>query len=97
MDDARHDQLSGQGKGAHHPAESDRTAADYPGEWERDKWIFEQRRAGRTIPSIIDELSRNRHHWTPLFSDNSIRAALRRYAAYCHLDVPKGSPGRRPN
>lgn len=64
-----------------------------PDDYERDKWIFEQRKAGRTNPDIIRELETKRG-WTPLYSPDSIRDAVRRYCLHHHLPVPQGRRGR---
>ena len=65
-----------------------------PENYERDKWIYEQRKAGRTIPQIIDELANNKRRWGPLNADNSIREAEKRYANFHGLRVPKMKPGK---
>ncbi|HUT91491.1 MAG TPA: toll/interleukin-1 receptor domain-containing protein [Thermoguttaceae bacterium] len=70
-------------------------AAAYPtpDNYERDKWIYEQRRAGRTIPEIQGDL--NQTKWYLLDSPNGIRDAVKRYANYAELPVPKSRPGKR--
>jgi hypothetical protein len=65
-----------------------------PDDYARDKWIYEQRIAGRTNPEIIDALRDNKNRWTPLYSDDSIRDALKRYCLYHGLPVPQGRRGR---
>ena len=69
--------------------------ADYPTpeNHERDKWIYEQRKAGRTIPEIIRDLT-ERPEWYLLNSDNGIRDAVKRYANYARLPVPRKRPGK---
>jgi hypothetical protein len=65
-----------------------------PDNLERDGWIYEQRRARRTIPDIQSELGNNKHGWEPLFSDNGIRDAVERYAKHFALPRPKSRPGK---
>ena len=75
--------------------ESDAGKAGYstPENYERDKWIYEQSKAGRTIPEIIRDLT-ERPEWYPLDSDNGIRDAVKRYANYAGLPVHRGRPGK---
>ncbi len=70
--------------------------ADYPtpDNYKRDKWIYEQRAAKETIPNIKTQLENNKEGWEPLFADNAIREAVKRYARYHGLKVPKGKSGR---
>lgn len=65
-----------------------------PDNYERDKWIFEQRQARRIIREIQDELSENKHGWEPLYSVNGIRDAADRYAKHLGIPTPKARPGK---
>jgi hypothetical protein len=47
---------------------------------ERDKWIYDQKKAGRKNLDILVDLERNHEEWDPLFSSHSLRSALRRHA-----------------
>jgi hypothetical protein len=78
------------------PPVSDAPKATYPTpeNYERDKWIYEQREAKRTIADIRSDLETNTHGWEPLYSDNGIREAVARYAKHSGLPRPKGRPGK---
>lgn len=64
-----------------------------PDNYYRDEWIYEQSKAGRTIPQIRSDLN-ERSEWYPLESDNGIRDAVKRYANYAGLPVPRKRPGK---
>lgn len=80
-------------------SERDAGKTDYPtpDNYERDRWVYEQRQAGRTIPEIQEGLSA-KHGWEPLYSPNGIREAVKRYANHLGVSPPKarsGKPRRR--
>jgi len=76
------------------PDETGKANYPTPDNFERDKWVYEQRKARKTIPDIIQELETNTHGWEPLYSDTGIRDAARRYAEHLGVSPPKGKPGR---
>lgn len=65
----------------------------------RDKWLYEQRMAGKTLPWILDELERQvkENGWGPITSAEGIRSRIRVYAAAMALPVPKGTAGNPVN
>ncbi|NLS94301.1 MAG: toll/interleukin-1 receptor domain-containing protein [Planctomycetaceae bacterium] len=71
-----------------------RGAYPIPDDYERDKWIYEQRLAGATNPEIIEALEGNKNCWGPLTSEDSIRDAIKRYCLFHRLKVPQGRRGR---
>jgi hypothetical protein len=47
---------------------------------ERDRWIYEQKKAGRKNIDILMDLERNHDEWDPLYNSQSLRSAIRRHA-----------------
>jgi hypothetical protein len=78
---------------AHDDGQACKAGYPIPDDYERDKWIYEQRKAGKTNPDIIRELG-SRSGWTPLYSEDSIRDAVKRYCLHHGLSVPQGRRGR---
>lgn len=83
----------GGGKNAK-PNGSKRQDYPTPDNFDRDKWIYEQRKAGKSIPVIRNDLERNKRGWEPLYSENGIRDAANRYADHIRVARPTGRPGK---
>lgn len=66
-----------------------------PDNRERDKWVYEQVKAGRKHADIIGELEEQAADWELLSSPSGIREAAKRYAKHHGLPSPRGKPGRR--
>lgn len=65
-----------------------------PDNYDRDKWLYEQRKLGRTLPDIRDEMEGVRTQWARIDSDSGMRSAIERYCRHHHLKVPQGKRGR---
>lgn len=95
---SEHDQALEEQPAESNPACDPRTSASpnsYPDEdnYDRDKWLYEQRAAGRTLTSMKHELSM-RIEFNQLESDNGIRKAIRQYCRHTGQLYPTGSGGR---
>ncbi len=64
-----------------------------PEYFQRDKWIYEQRKAGRKYAEIERDLRENKHGWFEI-EESGIRIACDRYAKHAGLPRIKGQPGR---
>ncbi len=66
-----------------------------PENLERDKWVYEQHMAGKTIPAIREGLLQEAHSrdGDPLDSDNRIQDAWKRYAKHYRLPLKKRRSG----
>lgn len=92
LPDSRMDTTTPAGNGT--PTEQGTAKYPTPENLARDKWIYEQRAAKKLIPDIIRELENNKNGWGPLYSDNGIRDAEKRYAKHMKSDRFKGKPGK---
>ncbi len=64
---------------------------------QRDRWVYENRKAGMTNPQVVKELERifAGPGWTPLTSDQSIRDAVKRWILKAGApSLPPASGGR---
>lgn len=77
------------------PPETCNAVYPTPDNYERDKWIYEQHHANKTIREIHEGLEQraHAHDWEPLTSDNGIREAWKRYARHHGLLIKKGRSG----
>jgi len=78
------------------PAEKDGSDYSSPDNYERDRWVYHQREAGRTVRQIMEDLERRAEpqKWQPLFSETAIREAANRIARYHGWPEVKGRSGR---
>jgi hypothetical protein len=78
------------------PSQAVREPCSDPDNYERNRWLYEQRKAGRTNKQILQELDRIAHErdFAPLKSQNALRTAIGSYAEYERLPKIDGQRGR---
>ena len=64
------------------------------GNYRRNIWLYEQRKAGHTNAAILAELAARASEFAPLESDNALRAAIDSIANYHGWPMLKGVAGR---
>jgi hypothetical protein len=79
------------------PEELSKEGYPTPDNYERDKWLYEQKKRGVTVPRLVSELLNefyvNVLDWEPI-GESGIRNAIQRYCKHFPLDFPKGRSGR---
>jgi hypothetical protein len=60
----------------------------------RNVWLYEQRKAGKSNRTILDELSARAKDFAPLDSENALRSAIDSIANFHGWPMVKGAAGR---
>jgi hypothetical protein len=79
------------------PSEDMRKSYRDSDNYERDRWLYEQKKAGKKNEDIRNELKRISYErgFDYFVSDNTLRSAIKSYAEFANVEVPLGKPGRR--
>lgn len=65
-----------------------------PDNYDRNVWLYNERKASRSWTHIKKELNEERHDWAPLYTDNACRAAIVSIAEYHDWPKLAGTSGR---
>jgi hypothetical protein len=81
---------------ANSPSQAVRQPYSDPDNYDRNRWLYEQRAAGKKNKQILDELSRIAYDrgFAPIESENALRAAIESYAEYEGIRKIDGQRGR---